>query len=473
MNKTSAVSTKSSSDPGHAKNTKEQLKAAWDDLIAELQLARDAIDNPDYFPPDASDRNLAEGYRYLSGFIHHAVERAFHEDADFPAFRNGLSVYNKSTIDNADAIYFYSAIDGRKHYRVHGNVADCRHWCGEPRAETGALAPQYVIFEVHSGSMSGDTGDLRELVAGGRTGFGSLDTSSLIVADNGDFELLLGPEKPPGYTGNFVCTHKSPSKRDPSGGDRYASYISGRQLFYDWGREQAIQLNITALDTEGGQPPALTSERGAQQLRRMGGIIRGQMHFWLAFYDKVLNCNQRHAEPGRYFMPVNAYNQPNGASGDTGGGMSTNIYAGGIFDLAEDEAVYIEASYSGEPVYTSIHLGNLWGESPDYANHQSSLNGFQMHMAEDGVQRWVVAHRDPGVPNWIDTTGLKRGYLSNRWAYCQIPSQDQWPKIKAHKIAFDEIGACFPVETPSISTAQRKAVIAERQQHVQRRFRVF
>jgi hypothetical protein len=36
MNKTSAVSTKSSSDPGNAKNTKEQLKAAWDDLIAEL-----------------------------------------------------------------------------------------------------------------------------------------------------------------------------------------------------------------------------------------------------------------------------------------------------------------------------------------------------------------------------------------------------------------------------------------------------
>lgn len=471
MDNTSAASV--SERLANTNASKERLKAAWDDLIDELQLARDAIDNPAFFPPDASDRNLAEGYRYLAGFMHHAVERAFHEDADFPAFRNGLSVYNKSTIDNADAIYFYAPIDGRKHYRVHGNIADHRHWRGEPRVASGPLAPQYLIFEVHSGPMSGDSGDLRELVAGGRTGFGSLDTSSLMVSENGDFELLLGPEKPASYSGNFVCTRKPPSKHKPEGDDRYADYISGRQLFYDWGREQAIQLNITALDTEGCQPPALSSERGAKQLRRMGGIIRGQMHFWLSFYDKVLNCNQREVEHGRYFMPVNAYNQPNAASGDTGGGMSTNIYAGGIFDLAEDEALFIEASYSGEPVYTSIHLGNLWGESPDYANHQSSLNGFQMHMSGDGIQRWVVAHRDPGVPNWIDTTGLTRGYLSNRWAYCQLPPKEQWPQIKARKISFDEITRCFPADTPSMSAAQRNTVIAERQQHVQRRFRVF
>jgi hypothetical protein len=472
MDKSSASTRKSSSDVD-VSASKEKLKAAWDDMIAELQLARDAIDNPDYFPPDASDRSLAEGYRYLSGFIHHAVERAFHEDADFPVFRNGLSVYNKATIDNADAIYFYAPIDGSKYYKVHGNAADSRHWRGEPRAEQGPLAPQYVIFEVHKGAMSGDSGDLRELVAGDRTGFGSLDTSSLLVAENGDFEILLGPEKPEDYSGNFVCTHKPPSKRNPDGGDRFASYISGRQLFYDWGREQAIQLSITALDTEGQQPPALTSERGAQQLRNMGGIIRGQMHFWLAFYDKVLNCNQSHAEQGRYYMPVNAYNLPNAASKNTGGGMSTNIYAGGIFDLAEDEALYIEASYSGEPVYTSIHLGNLWGESPDYANHQSSLNGFQTYVTKDGVQRWVVAHRDPGLPNWIDTTGLTRGYLSNRWAYCELPPQEQWPNIKARKVAFDNISACFPTQTPRISAAQRKAAIVERQQHVQKRFRVF
>ncbi len=449
------------------------LREAWDSFMADLQLARDAIDQRQYCPPQADDRTLAEGYRYLSGFMHSAVERAFHEDVDFPAFRNGISVYNKSTIDNADAIYFYAPIDGRQYYRVQAQLADNRHWRGQARANTGALAPQYLIFEVHSGPMAGDTGDLRELAPGSRTGFGSLDSSSLLVGENGELELLLGPEKPQGYNGNFICTRKPPSSRAPAGTARYADYISGRQLFYDWSREEAAQLTITALHTEGRQPAPLDSGRAARQLQKMGAIVRGQMHFWLAFYDRILNSQGRHQEEGRYFMPVNGYNRPNAASGDTGGGMSTNIYAGGIFDLADDEALYIEARYSGEPVYSSLHLSNLWGESPDYANHQSSLNGFQMFIGADGVQRWVVAHRDPGLPNWVDTTGLRRGYLSNRWAYTTLPDEENWPTITARKLPFAEVASCFPADTPRVTAAQRRSAIAERQRHVQRRYRVF
>ena len=206
----------------------------------------------------------------------------------------------------------------------------------------------------------------------------------------------------------------------------------------------------------------------------MGSIVRGQMRFWLEFYDVVLNCFGTHEHDGRpYFMPKNAYNEPNGASSDTGGGMSTNIYAGGIYELEEDEALYIEATFTGTPVYTSIHLGNLWGESPDYANHQSSLNDYQMHMGPDGVQRWVVAHQDPGILNWIDTTGLPSGYLSHRWAYSELPEREDWPTISAKKIRFDEIAEHFPSDQPQVTPLERREEIAVRQRHVQRRFRVF
>ena len=198
------------------------------------------------------------------------------------------------------------------------------------------------------------------------------------------------------------------------------------------------------------------------------------MRFWLEFYDVVLNSNQTHENNGSpYVMPVNGYNQPNAASGDTGGGMSTNIYAGGIYDLAEDEALYIEATFTGEPVYSSIHLGNLWGESPDYANHQSSLNLFQMHRGEDGKQRWVVAHRDPGVQNWVDTTGIPRGFLSHRWAYSELPPKDEWPTISCKVISFDEVQSAFPEDQPKVTPEQRREVIRSRQKHVQKRYRVF
>ena len=460
-------------DP-EAKRAQDDLRSAFDDLIGELQAARDTIDDPQYFPPEATPRNLAEGYRYLAGFVHHGIERAFHEDPDFPAFRNALSIFNKSTIENSDAIYFYSPIDGRQSYRVTGKVEDSRHWRGEPRLENSPVAPQYLIFEVASGPMAGDTGNLAELQPGYRTGFGTIDSSKLAVEPDGTFELILAPEKPSGYDGNYICTKKGPSRSNPEAGDRHADYVSGRQLFYDWDLEEPVHLSIECLDTAGSHPPALTAERAASSLRRMGSIVRGQMRFWLEFYDVVLNVKQTHEHDGRpYFMPINAYNTPNGASSDTGGGMSTNIYAGGIYDLKEDEAFLIEATFTGEPVYTSIHLGNLWGESPDYANAQSSLNHLQMFMGEDGIQRWVVAHRDPGVQNWIDTTGLPSGFLSHRWAYSELPDKENWPTITGRVISFDEIGELFPADHPRVSPAERAESIRVRQRHVQKRFRVF
>ena len=51
------------------------LRNAWDALIEQLQSARDVIDSPDKFAPAPTPRVLAEGYRYLAGFIHHGIER--------------------------------------------------------------------------------------------------------------------------------------------------------------------------------------------------------------------------------------------------------------------------------------------------------------------------------------------------------------------------------------------------------------
>ncbi len=452
---------------------KQLLRSAWDELIGELETARDTIDNAEFFPPQSTSRVLAEGYRYLSGFVHHGVERAFHEDPDFPAFRNALSIFNKSTIENSDAIYFYAPIDGRKHYRVTGKMGDSSHWRGKPRLEGSGLAPQYVIFEVATGPMAGDSGSLAELIPGSRTGFGTLDTAGLILDDDGNIELLLGPTCPEGYEGSYICTRKPPGKQNPDAGDRYADYVSGRQLFYDWQNEDAVPLLIECLETAGQHPQPLTPDKVAANLRRMGSIIRGQMRFWLHFYDVVLNCNGSHDNDGQYFMPINGYNQPNAASSDTGGGMSTNIYAGGIFDLAEDEALYVEATFTGNPVYSSMHLSNMWGESPDYANHQSSLNLHQMHIGADGKQRWVVAHNDPGVQNWIDSTGLPKGYLSHRWAYSELPPKAEWPTIFCRKVKFEDIRQQFPEDMPVLDADSRQREIKIRQQHVQRRFRVF
>jgi hypothetical protein len=112
-----------------------------------------------------------------------------------------------------------------------------------------------------------------------------------------------------------------PPPDDPNGSlDRHACWVSGRQLFYDWEREDPSPLTIRRVGAEGEHPPAFTPERAAAQLREMGALTRGQMHFWNEFYTVLLEVYGKRegghpARPGERFMPRNAFNQPNAASG--------------------------------------------------------------------------------------------------------------------------------------------------------------
>jgi len=454
------------------------LREAWDGMIRSLQEARDAIDNPELMPAPATERNLAEGYRYLMGFLHSAVERAFHSDPERPQFRNALSVINRGTIDNADAVYFFAPVDGRHSYLVHGRTGDTRHWRGESPVSDARRAPHYLIFEASTGGLSGDSGTLAELRPGTRTRTGRLDSSRIAVKPEGSFDILLAPVRPAGYTGNFIPTLKKVEKPHPSDPsmppERFASHISGRQLFNDWEHEEAIHLEITRLGGEGIPPEPYSAALAARELRECGELARNQMHFWNAFWTIPMGVygERPGTLPGLAF-PRNAFNAINAASGATGGGMSTNLYAGGVFELEPDEALIIENRIRLAPAYIGFQLGNLWGESLEYAHRLGSLNGHQARLDPDGVIRLVVAHRDPGVPNWLDTGGHREGFMAPRWAYSETPAPGQWPTITARKVPFEDLRQHLPASTPVVTAEQRREQIAIRQRHVQRRFRAF
>ena len=153
--------------------------------------------------------------------------------------------------------------------------------------------------------------------------------------------------------------------------------------------------------------------------------------------------------------------------------MSTNLYAGGVFELGPDEALVRENRIPPRPQYYGFQLANLWGESLEYASTFGSLNGSQSEVDPDGVIRLVVAHRDPGVPNWLDTTGHAEGFLTPRWAYSETPPQDQWPEISAKRVPFAELREHLHAETRTVSAEERRKQIALRLAHVHKRFRVF
>jgi hypothetical protein len=294
---------------------------------------------------------------------------------------------------------------------------------------------------------------------------GLLDVSKLAVAPDGSFEILLAPEKPADFAGNFLRT-----RMERQGRTYVGAYVSGRQLFYDWDREDPVEFTITREGAEDDAPALYDPAAAAAALRRTGELARGQVHFWNEFYDVLLETYGDRNGDGKSFMPRNAFNAPNAASGATGGGMNTNIYAGGVYELGPDEALVIDTHAPVEPMYIGMHLSNFWGESFDYANRITSLNGFQSERDPDGHIRYVIAHRDPGVPNWLDTTGQPEGFMAPRWAYFEKPPQEAWPTITATKVPFAEIRKHLPASTRSVSAAERREAIRIRQLHVQRRF---
>ncbi|MFT7266581.1 MAG: hypothetical protein ACI9A2_004676, partial [Halioglobus sp.] len=203
-----------------------------------------------------------------------------------------------------------------------------------------------------------------------------------------------------------------------------------------------------------------------------------QMKFWNAFYAVTLETYGKvkggiDTGTDKPFMPTNDMNPPNALGIATGGGQSTNIYAGGVFKLANDEALIIESVVPVEPSFLGFHLSNLWGESLDFESYQSSLNASQMALGEDGIYRWIVCHKDPGVANWLDTTGLKHGFLTVRYTYEKQPPKEQWPTLDVKKVAFSEIDSNLPADTARLNQAQREGNILMRHRHVQRRYRQY
>ena len=115
-------------------------------------------------------------------------------------------------------------------------------------------------------------------------------------------------------------------------------------------------------------------------------------------------------------------------------------------------------------MYWSLHLCNFWLESLDYANHQSSLNGHQAVLDGDGVFRAVVAHRDPGVPNWLDTAGHCEGTMIYRWNLA-----DAAPVPATRVVRLADLRDHLPAGTARVSREERARTIEMRRQHVRRR----
>jgi hypothetical protein len=85
-------------------------------------------------------------------------------------------------------------------------------------------------------------------------------------------------------------------------------------------------------------------------------------------------------------------------------------YSMAPFLLGPEQALVITGRWP-QCRFGNVCLWNRFQQTLDYAHRQVALNRHQTRVEDDGSFRMVLAHRDPGVPNWLDTEGRPFGLV--------------------------------------------------------------
>lgn len=342
--------------------------------------------------------NLAQGYFLL-----------FQSTADHPEF----APFENSVFlaqPNPDAVYYYAPIDGRGIYRVTGERGDA------PVAGF-ALGSRIIGMDAEPGK-----------------GLGNYDLDDLAIDGDGCFEVIFSAERPEGHEGNWLRM------------DAETDFILVRQFSYDWGRERDLRLAIERLDIDSQIRPPLSPEATDAKLAHlMGGYARNLSSICLS---AISRCADRGF--------VNAFNL--NTFQELGNGQDwPQAYFETVYDIAEEEALIIESELPQSRPYWNIQVIDAFWNQVEYVYRQSSLNGLQAAIDTDGLFRAVLAHRDPGVANWLDTAGNTYGMLIGRWYRCS-----SLPLPRITKVKFDEIGAHLGEATVRITSSEREEALRRR-----------
>jgi hypothetical protein len=363
-------------------------------------------------------QDLAEGYDYLAGSIQASLRMAWAYQRDWPFFVQSTGPYTKLGLDNPDTLYLHAYLREDAEYVVTGR-----------RGTTTDLS-----FQV----LSGDYSPVE--VPDSLTAFD--DRGIGIVAD-GSFELRFGPPRS-GARDNYV----------PLGPG--SAMLAVREVYSDWSSERRGTLRIHRTDTIGAAPPPIDETLMAKRYGVAGKILLSRLKTFLAF-------------PEWFYLrePVNTLTPPR----PTPGGLATQFSSAGHFDLTPEQAMIVTVPVAGKAVapYQGIQLGSLWYVSLDYINHQTSLTADQARIDVDGMLRFVISERNPGVANWLELTGRSRGYVQLRW---QRLSRDlgaaDGPAVLV--VPFADLELALPYyEHARITPAEYAARIAGRQAAVAER----
>ena len=353
---------------------------AWDEFCDTLKAAGAALNFPGA-PRDAF--NQAEGYRYLTRLTRAGL-MAFVEHADpkAPVLHRVAHETVKLGADNPDNYYQTAAVSGAYEYRITGR--------------------RNTVTYLGFGTQAGHYGQ-----GGGLPPTGHVEASALEMDAEGRFELILSATPRPG---NWL-------PMTPETGT-----LIVRQTFLDRDTETPAELHIECIHSGDGdgRPAPLTPAQIDAGLKSASTLVAGAS----LLFAKWARDFQKHSNA----LPRFDQDTSNAAGGDP------NIaYYHSHWALGPGEALVIEAT-PPPCEYWNFQLNNYWMESLDYRHHRIHTNKHLAHHEADGSVRLIVAHEEPGLPNWIETAGHAAGTMCFRWVRAESHPEPRTRVVKLHEL---------------------------------------
>ena len=366
--------------------------AAFDGLLGTLAKIRDEYVNSEVRGHD--ELEAVEGFGYLLQMVGHVSEFLIETDRERPRFSLIVSPARKLLGDNPDSIYHQAAIRGDRSYRIKGR-------------RTGQ---DYISYTVHGTDPTG--------------GFGGP-----VLADINDDDLTFDADD----RYEIVLSATKPADEDPAAWvplDPDARTVIVRNYFQHVVSAQNDPEIHVVLDIEPledlGPSPARTDAEMAERIHQSTAMLEA-ITLGLRVFGTPATVPFVANEPNTVGPPWSFR-----ATGEAVAGAVDIFYSSGSFDLGPDDALVMEGTIPPSR-FTNVMLWNIHMQTLDYRTRRQALNEAQIVTEADGSYRIVISEQDPGVPNWIDTGGHRRGTIF--WRFLLPESDPETPRCRVVKVA--------------------------------------
>jgi len=319
-------------------------------------------------------------------------------EADHPSFVPCCGYFQHLGSPNPDTVYRRAPVDDTATYRLTG---------------TRGTAWQVTIMP------------FTEMMQG----FTPFDVSDVVHGADGRFDVLVSRERPAGYDGDWWPLEAGTASL-------WIRSVSDR-----WGLETDPRIAIARVDA----PP---------RRRPSGEDVGRQVAALDAMVERIVEYGMRHVDE---LIDDGFVNRMKTVDYGASGAMPFQHYHEGVFQLADGEALIVEARLPPGADYFSWSLTDRMLVTLDWTHAQTSLNRSQAAVDRDGVLRVVVSDSDPGIANWIDTTGYRTGVVQ-----CREIGSAEVPDVTARVVALAALAEVLPPETVRVTPEARAGALLER-----------